>query len=111
MRSDFCVISNVFPLYEQRWGTGDNLVCKAQRRFYRVGNQYKRRNQNDNPLLTRDKVFAGSSPPKFLEISSNLFWSERPWKCSAGGALTPPEFGTPPSVAEVPLQALKTTFS
>ena len=80
-------MSNVFPLYEQRWGTGDNLVRKARRRFYRVGNQYKRRNQNDNSLLTRNKVFAESSPPKFLEISSNFFLERTAlemfrWRCS-----------------------------
>ena len=39
------------PLYEQRWGTGDSLVCKVRRRFYRVGNQYKRRIQKYNPLF------------------------------------------------------------
>ena len=33
-----------------KWGTGDNLVCKARRRVYRVGN-HKRRNQKDNPLF------------------------------------------------------------
>ena len=39
-------MSNVFPLYEQRWGTGDNLVCKARRRFlaepwrYNIFNYY-----------------------------------------------------------------------
>ena len=38
-------------------------------------------------LLTRDKVFAGSSPPKFLEISSNFFLERTAlemvrWGCS-----------------------------
>ena len=81
-------MSNVFPLYEQRWGTGDNLVCKARRRVYRVGNQYKRRNpKRQLALLTRDKVFAGSNPPKFLESFSNFFLERTAlemfrWGCS-----------------------------
>ena len=46
---------------------------------------------------------------KYLPTS---FWSERPWKCSAGSALTPPEFGTPPwpKTVRVDLRSLETVY-
>ena len=106
-------MSNVFPLYEQRWGTGDNLVCKVRRRFYRVGNQYKRRNLEDNPLFWLEtKSLLGPVLRKFSKFLPTSFWSYRPWKCSAGGALTPPEFGTPPwpKTVWVDLRSLETVY-
>ena len=79
------------PLYEQRWGTGDNLVCKVRRRFSVLSGwqsiQTPKPKRQPAVVLTRDKVFAGSSPPKFFEISSNFFLERTAlemfrWGCS-----------------------------
>ena len=48
----------------------------------------------------------------FSKFLPTFFGSYRPWKCSAGGALTPPEFGTPLSqkTVRVDLRSLEKVY-
>ena len=68
-------------------GQGTNLFVKYGVGFIGLAINTNAETKKQPALLTRDKVFAGSSPPKFLEISSNFFLERTAlemfrWGCS-----------------------------
>ena len=68
-------------------GQGTTLFVKHGVGFIGLAINKTPKPKRQPALLTRDKVFAGSSPPKFLKISSNFFLERTAlemfrWGCS-----------------------------